>query len=78
MATKLRIFEVSPATEANPRPAPFELEEASILADGDQAKKAAHAMLKDQSFFVRSLNWGPDPNPMKPPILIAYVSKKEY
>ncbi len=73
----LRIYEVPAPTQANPRPDPVQLESCVVAADGDAAKSAAKALLTDQGFDVRSINWGPGLKVDGPPDLIAYVSKKE-
>jgi hypothetical protein len=76
--SKLRVFQLPAPTKDDPRPVPKEWEEPiTIAGDGDQAKKAAMTMLKESGFDVRSMNWGPDANPTKAPVLIAYVAKKE-
>lgn len=75
MAT-LHIYEVASATQATPRPEPRKLESATVLGDGDRAKHAAKTMLEESGYLVRSLNWGPDPDPSKPHVLHAYVTKK--
>jgi hypothetical protein len=73
MAT-LHIYHVDEPTQAVPRPEPVKLESATIVAEGDTAKRAAKKMLEDQGYVVRSINWGPQAG--QPDALIAYVNKK--
>lgn len=73
--TTLQIYDVPPATSDDPRPAPIKLADATVLATDDAAKKVARAMLEDQGYEVRSMNWGATVDPAKP-ALVAYVSKK--
>ncbi len=74
---KLRLFEVPPATPKDPRPSAVEVDGPIVIAaSGEAAKTAAYALLRAHGYNVRSMNWGPDSNPTKPPVLIAYVAKK--
>lgn len=69
----MRIFQVMSPTQIGQAADVSELDAATILADGDQAKAAGKKMLEDAGFLVRSINWGPT---AKGDVeLIAYVTK---
>lgn len=73
-STDLRIFDVVPATKENPKPEPKLHAVVSVDGDGDTAKRAAKAQLKEAGFTVRSLNWGPNLSGKHE--LVAYVTKE--